>query len=241
MSDLEQAAKAVLDRWDSPTWEWTSQGPTAVLMADLRRALAAHRAQAEPVALSWSPSPRETVWGDDIMNAEVEIDRDHTLSLYCESSQTRAVDAMFSEIETLRDSCAAKADRIDRLGEIVERLKQQQAEPVSAPPKSFRVGYMTGYADGQRELREKQQAEPVQVEPVVQDWDLLSETQAALRDAWAILKKLKTVQDAARALVESDPDSAADTEGEAFAAWCALVAAIDDADTLLCEFGKSHE
>jgi hypothetical protein len=35
----------------------------------------------------------------------------------------------------------------------------QQAEPVSAPPKSFRVGYMTGYADGQRELREKQQAE----------------------------------------------------------------------------------
>jgi hypothetical protein len=73
-----------------------------------------------------------------------------------------------------------------------------------------------------------------------QDWDLLAETQAALRDAWAILKKLKAVQDAARALVESDPESAADTEGEAFAAWCVLVAAIDDADTLLCEFGESN-
>jgi hypothetical protein len=36
----------------------------------------------------------------------------------------------------------------------------QQAERVSAPPKSFRVGYMTGYDDGQRELMEKQQAEP---------------------------------------------------------------------------------
>jgi len=78
-------------------------------------------------------------------------------------------------------------------------------------------------------------------EDIAQDWDLLKETQAALRDAWAILKKLKAVQDAARELVESDPDSAADTEGEAFAAWCALVAAIDDADTLLCEFGESHE
>jgi hypothetical protein len=38
---------------------------------------------------------------------------------------------------------------------------EKQAEPVSAPPKSFRVGYMTGYDDGRRELREKQQAEPV--------------------------------------------------------------------------------
>jgi len=78
-------------------------------------------------------------------------------------------------------------------------------------------------------------------EDIAQDWDLLKETQAALRDAWAILKKLKAVQDAARELVESDPASAADTEGEAFAAWCALVAAIDDADTLLCEFGESRE
>jgi hypothetical protein len=78
-------------------------------------------------------------------------------------------------------------------------------------------------------------------EDIAQDWDLLKETQAALQDAWAILKKLKAVQDAARELVESDPDSAADTEGDAFAAWCALVAAIDDADTLLCEFGESHE
>jgi hypothetical protein len=82
--------------------------------------------------------------------------------------------------------------------------------------------------------RQKRQAEPVV------ERDLLSETQAALRDSWAIIMKLKAVQDAARALVESDPDSAADTEGEAFTAWCVLVAAIDDADTLLCNFGESN-
>jgi len=48
MSNLEQAAQAVLVRWDSPAWDWAHQGPTAALMADLRKALAAHRGQAEP-------------------------------------------------------------------------------------------------------------------------------------------------------------------------------------------------
>lgn len=39
MSDLRTAAQAVLDRWDSPQWEWSTQGPTADLMANLRRAV----------------------------------------------------------------------------------------------------------------------------------------------------------------------------------------------------------
>jgi hypothetical protein len=52
MSDLEKAAQAVLNRWDSPSWDWARQGPTSALMADLRRALA-HREQAEPVV--WDP------------------------------------------------------------------------------------------------------------------------------------------------------------------------------------------
>ena len=36
---LRQAAQAVLDRWDSPAWEWVMHGPTADLMAALRTAL----------------------------------------------------------------------------------------------------------------------------------------------------------------------------------------------------------
>ena len=39
MADLRQAAQAVLERWDSPPWKWSQQGPTAELMADLRAAL----------------------------------------------------------------------------------------------------------------------------------------------------------------------------------------------------------
>ena len=41
MSDLRKAAEAVLERWDSPAWEWIKRGPTAELMAALRAALAA--------------------------------------------------------------------------------------------------------------------------------------------------------------------------------------------------------
>lgn len=44
---LAQAAQAVLDRWDSPQWKWLKEGPTADLMNEMRRALAAQE-QAEP-------------------------------------------------------------------------------------------------------------------------------------------------------------------------------------------------
>jgi len=40
MTDLRQAAQSVVERWDTPAWEWRDQGPTADLMADLRTALA---------------------------------------------------------------------------------------------------------------------------------------------------------------------------------------------------------
>ena len=48
MTDLRQAAKAVVDRWDSPAWEWSQQGPTADLIAALRKALEQPEQQAEP-------------------------------------------------------------------------------------------------------------------------------------------------------------------------------------------------
>ena len=147
------------------------------------------------------------------------------------------------DFASLRDFEAAKAVLHDN-------LRAALAEPVQEP-----VAWMhkeTGLlrreisrpkgADWDANYWEPLYASPAPTsEDIAQEWDLLQETQAALRDAWAILKKLKTVQDAARNLVESDPDSAADTEGEAFTAWCALVAAIDDADILLCDFGESHE
>jgi hypothetical protein len=50
---LRKAAQAVLDRWDSPKWEWISHGPTADLMTALRTALAA----AQPPAAMPVPEP----------------------------------------------------------------------------------------------------------------------------------------------------------------------------------------
>ena len=47
MTDLRQAAQAVIDRWDSPLWK---NGSTADAIADLRTAL---KQQAEPVAWQW--------------------------------------------------------------------------------------------------------------------------------------------------------------------------------------------
>ena len=38
---LQSAAQAVLDRWNSPKWEWHKNGPTADLMADLYAAIKA--------------------------------------------------------------------------------------------------------------------------------------------------------------------------------------------------------
>lgn len=39
ISRMEEAATNVLNRWDSPNWEWDKHGHTAGLMADLRNAL----------------------------------------------------------------------------------------------------------------------------------------------------------------------------------------------------------
>ena len=45
MTDLRQAAQAVVNRWDTLSWSWSEKTPTASLMAALRAAL---EQQAEP-------------------------------------------------------------------------------------------------------------------------------------------------------------------------------------------------
>lgn len=48
---LPACAQAVLDRWNSPKWDWHKQGPTADLMADLAKALDAYVPAADPALL----------------------------------------------------------------------------------------------------------------------------------------------------------------------------------------------
>ena len=55
MENLYNAAQAVLDRWNSPQWDWGTQGPTADLMSALRAALASCDAPAVTVSDLWQP------------------------------------------------------------------------------------------------------------------------------------------------------------------------------------------
>jgi len=47
--------------------------------------------------LKWQQAPVKTQWGDDMVVASVAIDKDHTLSLYCERDQAPKVDAMLAQ------------------------------------------------------------------------------------------------------------------------------------------------
>ena len=55
---LVDAAQAVLDRWNSPKWEWTKQGPTGDLMHALREAIA------QPVQPALKDQEINALWAD---------------------------------------------------------------------------------------------------------------------------------------------------------------------------------
>jgi hypothetical protein len=52
--------------------------------------------------IKWSDAPDRTSWGASMRVADIEIDRDHTLTLFCEADQTAKVDAMFADAERYR-------------------------------------------------------------------------------------------------------------------------------------------
>jgi transcriptional/translational regulatory protein YebC/TACO1 len=45
--------------------------------------------------IKWFPAPIKTHWVSDVVQADLEIDNNHTLSIYCEADQTKKVAAMF--------------------------------------------------------------------------------------------------------------------------------------------------
>ena len=52
-------------------------------------------AQPEQEPVKWFPAPIKTKWGEDMVMADLAIDNDHTVSIYCEADQTKRVEAMF--------------------------------------------------------------------------------------------------------------------------------------------------
>ncbi len=57
---------------------------------------AALEAKDEPVAWKWHQAPVKTSWGHEMVVADLAIDKDNTVSVYCERDQTTKVEAMFS-------------------------------------------------------------------------------------------------------------------------------------------------
>jgi len=53
-------------------------------------------AKDEPVAWKWHQAPVKTSWGDGMVVADIAIDKDNTVSVYCEHDQTAKVEAMFN-------------------------------------------------------------------------------------------------------------------------------------------------
>ena len=64
---------------------------------DLRTAI--EEAETAPVQgreWKWFDAPVKTQWGDDMVVADLAIDKDHTVSVYCEKDQRAKVEAMFT-------------------------------------------------------------------------------------------------------------------------------------------------
>ena len=53
-------------------------------------------AKDEPVAWKWHQAPVKTSWGHDMVVADLAIDKDNTMSIYCERDQTAKVEATFT-------------------------------------------------------------------------------------------------------------------------------------------------
>jgi hypothetical protein len=51
---------------------------------------------AAPVAWKWHQAPFKTSWGHEMVVADLAIDKDNTVSVYCERDQTAKVEAMFN-------------------------------------------------------------------------------------------------------------------------------------------------
>jgi hypothetical protein len=83
-------------------------------------------------AWKWHQAPVKTQWGDDMVVADLAIDKDHTVSIYCERDQTVKVEAMFNppaapvpccgQYETCTQACTPR-------GEFLAKREAQTAQP----------------------------------------------------------------------------------------------------------------
>ncbi len=86
----DEALKLALDALE------TSMYPQQKQLQAITAIKAALEAKDEPVTWTWHQAPVKTSWGDGMVVADLAIDKDHTVSIYCERDQTAKVEAMFN-------------------------------------------------------------------------------------------------------------------------------------------------
>jgi hypothetical protein len=188
MTDLEKAAQAVLVRWDSPAWQRFPAGrSTAALMADLRRALAAHREQqAEPVAwVDWvwdyvEPQQAEPVQAEPVDKALTkpapQVDKEQAEPVVELDAISRALGGDAYWMDPPDGGSVTLADQVARANKAGRAFAQQQAEPVAwtTMPDADDWTFISGAQDPNGKLEGKwyalysspqQQAEPAVWDP----------------------------------------------------------------------------
>jgi len=93
---LDDLMKADLDQ--SPDYErGFIDGMQKQMQSSVDKTVNAMSRQAEKQEpWQWNDAPIKTQWGQDMVVADLEIDKDHTVSVYCERDQTKNVEAMFT-------------------------------------------------------------------------------------------------------------------------------------------------
>jgi hypothetical protein len=75
--------------------QFVKEGHVGKSLSAINAAIEAAEKQ-EPVAWRWMPAPVKTQWGHEMVVADLAIDKDHTVSIYCERDQAAKVEAMFT-------------------------------------------------------------------------------------------------------------------------------------------------
>ena len=108
------------------------------------------KTEQEPVNnLSWFSAPKKTEWGEDMVCAEIEIDKDHILTLYCELSQIHKIPNV------------APIQRLDKSIREMQRLGQElEQEPFNRLIRIMGTfDLSTGHADCWDDLLESLESE----------------------------------------------------------------------------------
>ena len=93
-----EAMKQALEAWQTSVYG-SERHHKAMLLAMTNMGQAIEQAEKQEPWV-WQQAPIKTQWGDDMVVADLAIDKDHTVSVYCERDQTAKVEAIFRGTNT---------------------------------------------------------------------------------------------------------------------------------------------